>query len=464
MKYASVASGIEGASAAWEPLGWKCAFVSEIEDFPCQVLKYHFPHVPNRGDMTKFQEWPDEPDLDVLVGGTPCQSFSVAGLRKGLDDPRGDLTLTYAAIAARYRPPWLVWENVPGLLSSAEGRDFAAFLGLLTGTVVEVPSDGWQNSGIVAGIPDAYGVAYRVLDAQFAGVPQRRRRIIVVGYLGDWRPAAAVLLELTSLRGDPPPRREAREGAAARAAGGSGERGLPEVVGTLSDGAHMGGGLTDKTPTPVAYLPSIANPLTQRMHKGINTTCDEGQTLIPVAFKASHYTRDKDGAPSEVTPPLSADADKGDQDTLVFEARFARNGRGAPSDVVPALKAESGSSGKGDGAPLVFSIIPMNSADLEASATDVANAVSCVQNGKQTDRGTRLATATAVRRLTPRECERLQGFPDDWTAIQVGKRGHVAKDGPRYKALGNSFAVPIFRWIGERIAMVTAVLRESNPR
>lgn len=172
MRYGSVCSGIEAATVAWHPLvGWEAAFLSEIEPFPCAVLRHHYPDVPNLGDMTKYKEWPDE-SIDLLVGGTPCQSFSVAGLRKGLADPRGNLMLAFGAIAQRYRPRWLVWENVPGVLSSNRGRDFAAFLGTL------------EELG--------YGWAYRILDAVFFGTPMRRRRVYVVGCL-DWRRAAAVL-------------------------------------------------------------------------------------------------------------------------------------------------------------------------------------------------------------------------------------------------------------------------------
>jgi DNA (cytosine-5)-methyltransferase 1 len=155
LSYLSVCSGIEAATAAWHPLGWKPSAFAEIERFPSAVLAHHYPDVPNFGDMTRFKEWPDA-NVDVLVGGTPCQSFSVAGLRKGLADPRGNLCLTYLAIAQRYRPRWVLWENVPGVLSSDGGQDFAAFLGGL---------------GILG-----YGWAYRVLDAQFFGLAQRRRR------------------------------------------------------------------------------------------------------------------------------------------------------------------------------------------------------------------------------------------------------------------------------------------------
>ena len=194
MRYGSVCSGVEAASLAWEPLGWQPAWFAEIEPFPAAVLAHHWPQVPNRGDMTNFMEWDDDP-INLLVGGTPCQSFSVAGLRRGLDDPRGNLMLAYLAIARRYRPEWLVWENVPGVLSSNDGRDFGTFLG------------GLAELG--------YGFAYRVLDAQYFGVPQRRRRVIVVGHLGDWRRAAAVLFERASLQGDIAPRRAAGQDLAA---------------------------------------------------------------------------------------------------------------------------------------------------------------------------------------------------------------------------------------------------------
>jgi DNA (cytosine-5)-methyltransferase 1 len=190
MRFGSVCSGIEAASVAWHPLGWKPQWFSEIDKFPSAVLAHHYPDVPNLGDMTQFKEWPNDP-IELLVGGTPCQSFSIAGLRKGLDDPRGNLMLTYLAIAERYAPRWIVWENVPGVLSSNGGRDFGTFLAAL-GQI-------------------GYGFAFRVLDAQYFGVAQRRRRVFVVGYLGDWRRAAAVLFERESLSGHPAPSREARE-------------------------------------------------------------------------------------------------------------------------------------------------------------------------------------------------------------------------------------------------------------
>lgn len=204
LRYLSVCSGIEAATVAWHSLGWEPVAFADIEKFPSAVLAHHYPNVPNLSDMTKFNTWPDYA-IDVLVGGTPCQAFSVAGLRKGLADPRGNLTLTFLGIAQRYRPRWVVWENVPGVLSDRSNA-FGHFL---------------------AGLAElGYGCAYRVLDAQFFGLAQRRRRVFVVGHLGAWQPAAAVLFEPESLRGDTAPRREAREGTAptlaARTRGGGG--------------------------------------------------------------------------------------------------------------------------------------------------------------------------------------------------------------------------------------------------
>ena len=194
MNYLSVCSGIEAATMAWHDLGWKPAGFSEIEPFPSAVLAHHYPDVTNFGDMTKFKEW-NLDTVNLLVGGTPCQSFSVAGLRKGLEDPRGNLALTYCGILDHFRPKWFVWENVPGVLSSGGGRDFGSFLG----AVAEL----------------GYGFAYRVLDAQYFGVAQRRKRVFVVGCFGDWQSAAKVLFEPESLRRDSPPSRDARKEIAA---------------------------------------------------------------------------------------------------------------------------------------------------------------------------------------------------------------------------------------------------------
>lgn len=344
MKYGSVCSGIEAATAAWHELGWKPSFFSEIEGFPRAVLQHHYPKIPLHGDFTTIKG--DEYDsIDLLVGGTPCQSFSVAGLRGGLDDDRGNLALEFLRLADRTRPRWLVWENVPGVLSSNGGRDF----GSIIGGMVEL----------------GYGIAYRILDAQYFGVAQRRRRVFIVGYFGDWRPAAAVLFERHSLQGHPPPRRE------------KGQRATGTIEASL--GRSRGAG------TPTSAL--------------------------------SHW----DGA-EHPHPTLNQSNNAGGVGQSNQEL-FSQRGAYLTRDVSHALNAGS-----------------MFRLDHE-SETFVAD----------TER-------LKVRRLTPRECERLQGFPDDYTAIPWrGKSASDCPDGPRYKALGNSMAVPVMRWIGQRIQMVEAL-------
>lgn len=391
MRFLSVCSGIEAASVAWAPLGWSAVAFSEIEPFPCAVLAHHYPGVPNWGDMTKYKEWPDA-DVDLLCGGTPCQSFSVAGLRKGLDDPRGNLMLTFGAIAGRYRPRWLVWENVPGVLSSNGGRDFASFLGLITGQQVEAPASGWQNSGIIPGIDNAYGVAYRTLDAQYFGVAQRRRRVFVVGYLGDWRRAAAVLFERHSLSGDPAPSREAGNDVAPTLdvrAGRSGETTF-----------HTSGGL----------IPSVA--MCHSRGGGQQRMDAESETLIPTIGAAFDVANTLLGKPSS--------SHAADLDTYVAHSL------------------------RGEG--------------FDASEDGTANALLTPNGGRAGIGVGAIHYAMTVRRLTPEECEALQAFPRSYTRIPW--RGRVpdqCPDGPRYKALGNSWCTAVARWIGERIEQVESL-------
>lgn len=351
----SVCSGIGAPECAWSPLGWEFVAHAEIEPFPSAVLAHHYPGVPNWGDMTKFSEWPDA-DVDVLVGGTPCQSFSVAGLRKGLADPRGNLALTFLAIADRFRPDWVVWENVPGVLSSAGGRDFGAFLG------------GLGELG--------YGWAYRVLDAQYFGLAQRRKRVFVVASARGWASAAAVLFERESLSGHPAPSREAGEGTAGCAGRSTESSGA--VAGTLSANGKAAGSATS-----------------QDAEAGLQVA----HTLRAEGFDAS-----EDGA-----------------------------GRGTP-------------------------LVPIS---FTGGASDILSEIDMAQpiTGRHGDPGmvATNATATGVRRILPVEAEKLQGFPPGWTAILY--RGKPAADGPRYRALGNSMAVPCMAWIGRRIQMVDDLIR-----
>ena len=382
MRYLSVCSGIEAATVAWHPLGWEAVAYSEIERFPSEVLAYHYPNTPNVGDMTKFKEWTNVSDIDVLVGGTPCQSFSVAGLRKGLDDPRGNLMLTYLAIADKYRPRWLVWENVPGVLSSNGGLDFASLL---------------RGMGELG-----YGFAYRILDAQYFGVAQRRRRVFVVGYLGDWRAAAAVLFERHSLSGNPAPSREKREDPAKCLTRGAGQRYDFETEDLI----------------PAYGIPG--NWIGRKPENGGNAT-EPMYDIAPCLTKADQHG---------VAQPIPF-------------------GVSEKPDVGHCLRSGASRADKHESTTYVAQPTIVHGTQ-DPCVSDIAFAQGRNNGGENV-----MVQAMAVRRLTPVECERLQGFPDNYTDIK--SKNKPTPDGPRYKALGNSMAVPVMRWIGERIQKVEAL-------
>ncbi len=423
MRYGSVCSGIEAATVAWHPLDWQAAWFSEIEPFPCAVLKHHYPTVPNYGDMTKFEEWPNEP-INLLVGGTPCQSFSVAGLRKGLADPRGNLMLTFGAIARRYRPEWLVWENVPGVLSANGGRDFGTFLGML-GEL-------------------GYGFAYRVLDAQYFGVAQRRRRVFVVANARGWQRAAAVLFESHSLQGHPAPRREAGKDVAGTIAArfGSSRKNLEEVapiraayttssladyregVGTLrANGGDLGGGSETL----------IANTLTTEIGRRYDGETDTFAFAFPW-----QSALDPIGKPENISGTLIKNQ------TMAVAQPITQFG-----NIAGSLTARHDSSPCADRGQ---NVVAQPVASDQTAGTLRANPGSGWRSNGTPVEGVAIQ-AMQVRRLTPVECERLQGFPDNYTNIPWRGRSD-SPDGPRYKALGNSMAVPVMRWLNERIHQV----------
>lgn len=410
LTYGSVCSGIEAASVAWHPLGWRASFLSEIEAFPRSVLAHHYPETPLHGDFTTIEAGEYEP-IDLLVGGTPCQSFSVAGLRGGLDDDRGNLALEYLRLADRLRPRWLVWENVPGVLSSNGGRDFGSILG------------GMGELG--------YGVAYRVLDAQFFGVAQRRRRVFVVGYLGDWRRAAAVLFERHSLSGHPAPSRQAGPSVAALTANGVGTCGADDNQGQAG---HL-----------------IAHSLRGEGFDASEDGTGRGTPIVPVAFERADHGHYRPGIGT--LQANGGDCGGGSETIIAFSAKDY--GADAMSDLSPTLRA-GGHSKSHANAGVMPAVAFMENQRGELRESDITNLT--VGGGKPGQGYPAALQGTAVRRLTPRECERLQGFPDDWTAVP--HRGKPAADGPRYKALGNSMAVPVMRWIGERIQAVEAL---TNP-
>jgi DNA (cytosine-5)-methyltransferase 1 len=516
LTYLSVCSGIEAATVAWHPLGFRPLAFSEIEPFARAVLTHYYPDVPLHGDFTRLRDEDWIAGADILVGGTPCQGFSIAGLRRSLNDARGNLTLEFLRLAdaidesraERNLPPCIiVWENVPGVLSVRDNA-FGCFLSGLSGEDAPfVPPRGkWTNAGVALG--PARTVAWRILDAQFFGLAQRRRRVFIVASARKGFDPAAVLLEFEGLRRDTPPRREKGQDAAACAASGTDERRShwdciehphPTLNQSLNTGAigysnqelfsQRGAGLVGEASTgDVSHCLNaggmgrqdyetetlVTHALRGEGFDGSEDGTGRGTPLVPVAFSAKDHGADatEDLSPTlramphheshangggqmavavpllEVgkrTGPSSTDdmraglgvGEDGDPmftlqagarhgvAAYAFQPRIARNGRGDMGDLVNALTM-SGETGKGDTAPCIAS--PM-----------------------------------MVRRLTCEEAERLQGFPDRYTAIPWRNRpASECSDGPRYRALGNSMAVNVMRWIGVRIKAMAEAAEEGD--
>jgi DNA (cytosine-5)-methyltransferase 1 len=558
MKGGTLFSGVGAPECAMPAIDWRWG--AEIDPFACAVHKARFPGVPNHGDVARLSADAIEP-VDLIVFGSPCQSFSVAGKRLGLDDPRGNMALVGLRVVGRVRPRWVVWENVPGVLSSDEGRDFGTFLGLL-GEL-------------------GYGFAYRVLDAQHFGVPQRRRRVFVIGHLGDWRPAAAVLFESESLRGDTAPRREtgervtpileagARTGVSTsdpRAGIGIGQPGDPmftvqrgkqhavafsckdygadsgEIAPTLramefgetwaNGGGQVAvafGGNRQSGPLDVAtavrakggsghgdfesetFVASIAPPVTGNQYGDHESR--EG-LLVTHSLRADGFDASEDGT-GRGTPLTLAIRGRGDSHDLEWrddgianailtpnggragigvgavavEGKHGRLDDGAlaraanlPAGAVRQMRGDQGggppqerrlegSAAREFGAPLPK--LPHQGTSAEKGVPDMREAAERQRTVQQTlnpheavgrsesSEGKPEYATLTVRRLTPRECERLQGFPDDYTLVTY--RGKPAADGPRYRAIGNSMAVPVIGWILGRIRAASG-LAEDNPK
>lgn len=437
MKYLSVCSGIEAASVAWDPLGWEPVAFSEIEPFPSAVLAERFPGVPNLGDMTKYEEW-NIPAIDLLVGGTPCQAFSTAGKRGSLADDRGNLCLTFCRMADHFSPKWVLWENVPGVLSTPDNA-FGCFLGALCGAGAPVipPGGGRKhpNSGVVSGPKRT--VAWRVLDAQWHRVPQRRKRVFVlaVAGAGNWASADALLPVGERVPGN----LEACRQAWKEAAGNAGRR----FEGSHWDGgrvrptlyAHKSGvGMSDQEifRQRGAYLvPDVAPSVTSKWAKGTGGPAgDECQNLV--VFE-NHAQDSRIREMGDVCSTVSAKYGTGGGNTPIV-VHPAQNC--LPLDIRNAIRpSDNDVTGKGWG----------DVGDPMYTLTDGGKIPGvCYEQG-----------VYVVRRLTPRECERLQGFPDDWTLIPWrGKSAADCPDSHRYKAVGNSMAVPVMWYIGRRIQIV----------
>lgn len=447
MRYGSVCSGIEAASVAWEPLGFAPAWFAEIAKFPSKLLATRYPKVPNHGSLVGLADrlTGSDRDIDLLVGGTPCQSYSVAGKREGRADPRGNLTWNFARLAEALRPRWVLWENVPGVLSSERGAAF----GSLVGDLAQL----------------GYGLAWRVLDAQFFGVAQRRERVFLVGHLGAAAAAGAVLFEPEGVRRNPPPRRATGEEIAGTLGGGtSGGFGgdldrhgafIPEVAATLK-------AATLRSNAGDTFIPEIARCLTAS-----STRLDaETETFVTASFDETQVTSPgnrsscdpstaaltKTGRPPSIAFHLTQDPIHSEEVTPCISSTSTGAGVCVTGNVTHALRsvgADASEDGTGRGTPITVALRGREGGATAELGGVQANALRAANGGGSAA----YVLTNAVRRLTPRECERLQAFPDDYTDL--------GKDGPRYAALGNSMCVNVMRWIGERIALVDSLLTEA---
>lgn len=470
VSFGSVCSGIEAASVAWHPLGWRAAWLAEVAPFPSAVLAHHYPQVPNLGDMKTIARRVLTGEVsapDVFCGGTPCQAFSVAGLRESLADERGNLTHKFVEIAdaidhvrnRRGEGECIVfWENVPGVLSTKDNA-FGCFLGGLAGEdgPLEPPGGKWANAGAVYG--PRRTIAWRTLDAQYFGVAQRRRRVFVVASARKGFDPAQVLFEWGGVRRDTAPRREARETAPtipSRSTGGGGlgtdfdcDGGL--VAGTLQAGGKAAGSATQQDA--------------------------ESGLLVPIAFDTTQITSPTNGSnpqPGDACHPLAAGAHA---PAIAFPANLSGTQCASTEELAPSMGAAN---------PTAVAA-PVHAIQAGALRTNPLSGPDGV--GVQADQAYTLEaraevqavqSAMQVRRLTPEECEALQGFPRGYTRIpnwsgwrdmdqgehpddlraqgmqvkqsKTGKWRVNDPDGPRYKALGNSWAVPNVKWLGQRIA------------
>ena len=435
LTYLGLCEGISTATVAWKDLMKPVGF-AEIDEFPSAVLNHHYPNVPNFGDITKYKEWKLETDPDLIIGGTPCQSFSVAGLRGGMEDPRGNLTLTFVQILNRFKPKWFIWENVPGVFSSNKGRDFHSF------------TEGLQAIG--------YSIGWRVLDAQYFGLAQRRKRVFVVGNnTGDIRGITEVLFEREGLLRDLAQSRQKGKDATKKVrerSTGHDQRKKGVSAFDMQRISEYGNGEKSSTlkrrdykdhtdlvvDTVTAFAIRTAN--TNANGHGISenkTHTLDGANGQAISFSA-HMSepmvhKDKSGTLQAKNPTA-----------VVYEAH-AQDARYREQDVSPTIQARHCNM---TNTPLVY-----QSNQTDARIKDMGNTCQTVIARWGTGGNNQpLVQQSVIRRLTPVECERLQGFPDNYTQIPwKGKAKEDCPDSHRYKALGNAMAVPVIQFLGKNI-------------
>lgn len=478
MRYGSVCSGIEAASVAWESLGWQPAWFAEIEAFPSAVLAHHWPDVTNLGDMTGIAAAVHAGDVeapDMLVGGTPCQAFSIAGLRYGLADKRGQLSLSYVELAnaiddkRRERgeeEAITVWENVPGVLSSKDNA-FGCFIGALAGESCELqPAGGkWPNAGCVYG-PSRI-VAWRVLDAQFFGVAQRRRRVFVVASARKEFDPAEVLFEFDSLRRDTPPRREPQTAVTTDTGsgieGGSHWDNPANPHPTLNQANNIGGiGASNQevfSQRGAGLVSGAYSDISRTLLAKENDSTAEDLDTYILAYGGGNT-----GGNIDVATACTAHGVRMDFDTETFAVHGTQD-PDTNHELAHTLGRNHGQENVIITEPYTIAIRGKEEGStVEVRNDGTANAL-LTPNGGRAGMGVgAVGWGMQVRRLTPVECERLQGFPDNHTLISWrGKDAADCPDGQRYKAIGNSMAVPVMRWIGERIAEALPI-QEPTPR
>ncbi|PXX71836.1 DNA (cytosine-5)-methyltransferase 1 [Pseudomonas sp. LAMO17WK12:I10] len=492
--YGSVCSGIEAATQAWHPLGMRAAWFAEIEPFPCAVLAHHYPDTPNLGDMTRLAALVLAGKIaapDILVGGTPCQAFSVAGMREGLTDPRGALTIKYVELAdavdyvraGQRKPPCIVtWENVPGVLSD-KGNAFGCFLGALAGEDCELqpPGKKWQDAGCVYGPKRT--IAWRVLDAQYFGLAQRRRRVFVVASARDGFDPTEVLFEREGVRRDTAPRRGEGQDVTGTAPFGPalqcgcgyvfgeslGVYGCPNCEGDEGPAVGMFGGIPAFGGHSLSGSIERAATLTAK-----DSRLDIESETFFVAPTLAGGGRKNGGYSYDDVPCVAATLDAsygrlqgcsgqdanhehshlvvhGTQDPCVSIDKAHTLGRnnGQENALYCREIAQTVTSNYGKQLDNTNSALGPN---IVAELSPTLRSGNMRNNSNPTTEASMLVGGSAVRRLTPIECERLQGMADNYTLIPWrGKPAEECPDGPRYKAIGNSKAVTVVRWIGRRI-------------